>query len=130
MASASAAETIGTEVVILFTVTAASMAPAKTTAGLSRSNSSARAGSRSGWHGEAECLGSLEIDDQLKSGRLLHRQIYRLLALQYAINVARCPLHQARYVGAVRHETSLVDEVAPAIQHRQALPGGQLHDRR
>jgi len=36
---------------------------------------------------QAERLGGLEIDDQLKSGRLLDRQIGRLLAFQYSSGV-------------------------------------------
>ena len=39
------------------------------------------------WHGEAERLGGLEVDDQLIFGRLLHRQIGWLRALQNAIDV-------------------------------------------
>ena len=35
--------------------------------------------------GEAERLGGLEVDDQLELGRLLHRQVGRLLALENAI---------------------------------------------
>src|SRR5215471_7489725 len=39
-------------------------------------------------YGEAECFGSLEVDDQLDSGRRLHRKIGRLLAFEDAIDIA------------------------------------------
>ena len=38
-------------------------------------------------HGEAERLGSLEIDYQLVLGRRLHRQVGGLLALENAIDI-------------------------------------------
>src|ERR1700721_2321993 len=41
-----------------------------------------RAGGGGLRHGEAERLGGLEIDDQLEGGRLLHRQIGRLGAVE------------------------------------------------
>jgi hypothetical protein len=37
---------------------------------------------------EAECLGSLEVDDEFIFGRRLHRQVGRLLALEDAVDVA------------------------------------------
>src|SRR6516165_10011224 len=39
-------------------------------------------------YGEAECFGSLEVDDQLDGGRRLHRQIGRLLAFEDAIDIS------------------------------------------
>src|SRR5262249_56047234 len=39
-------------------------------------------------HGEAERLGSRGVDDQLKLGRLLNREIARLLSLENAIDIA------------------------------------------
>ena len=41
------------------------------------------------WDGEAECFGSLEIDDELKLGRVLHRQVGRLSAAEYAVDIFR-----------------------------------------
>jgi len=40
------------------------------------------AGQQRGWHFEAKRLGGLEIDDQLKLRRYLHRQVGRLLTLE------------------------------------------------
>src|SRR5262245_46418223 len=43
------------------------------------------------WDGEAECFGSLEVDDELKLGRVLHRQVGRLSAAEYAVDIFRPP---------------------------------------
>src|SRR6266852_1563139 len=40
-------------------------------------------------HGDAKRFGSLEVDDQLEFGRLLHRQFTRASAFKYPINVSR-----------------------------------------
>jgi len=47
------------------------------------------AGEQCRWNGEAEGLGGLEIDRQLKCGRLLDRQIARLGAFQNAVHIRR-----------------------------------------
>ena len=39
-------------------------------------------------HGEAEGLGSLQVDDRLVLGRRLHRQVGRFFALEDAVDVA------------------------------------------
>ena len=39
-------------------------------------------------HGKAERLRGLEVDDQLKLGRCLHRKVGRLLASQDAIDIS------------------------------------------
>src|SRR5437868_5919369 len=54
------------------------------------------------WHVKPERLRGPEVDYQLIFGRRLHRQIGRLLALEDAIDVARCepPLvHRNRPIG-------------------------------
>jgi hypothetical protein len=39
---------------------------------------------------QAERLGGFQIDDQVELGRVLHRQIGRLLALEDAVDIGRC----------------------------------------
>ena len=41
---------------------------------------------------ETESFGSLEVDDELKLGRVLHRQVGRLCAAQYAVDILRALL--------------------------------------
>src|SRR5216684_213219 len=47
------------------------------------------AGEQRGRDSEAECFGSLEIDDQLEFGRLLDRQIGRFCASEDLVHVTR-----------------------------------------
>jgi hypothetical protein len=54
-------------------------------------NNLVRAGKQRLRHGEPERLRVFEIDDQLILRRCLNRKLRRLLALEDAINVARCP---------------------------------------
>ena len=67
-------------------------------------------------HGEAERLGGLHVDHQLKFGRLLNRQIRRLGAFEDLIDVAACTMEikasSLRYLRerspkAERHVSSL-----------------------
>src|SRR6476660_1421225 len=67
-------------------------------------------------HGEAEGLGSLQVDDRLELGRRLHWQISRLFPLEDAIDVPRRTaviVHQISPKGdqaAVNHQvTATID---------------------
>ncbi len=61
---------------------------------------------------DAEGLGYLEVDYQLKFGRLLYRQIGGLLALEDATDIAACPALHVRDVGSVGHQAACLDTAA------------------
>ena len=63
-------------------------------------------------HVEAERLGGLEVDDQLEFGRLLDRQVGRLLALENAAGVDASLLVRIRDVGPVAHQSADFGEFA------------------
>ena len=55
-------------------------------------------------NGEAESLGGLQVDDQLKFGRLLDRQVGRLGPFKNFVRVCGCLPGQVGQVRTVRHE--------------------------
>ena len=59
------------------------------------------AGEQRGRHGEAERLGSLEVDHQFVLGRSLHREVGGLLALEDAINVPGCAAELIEIIRAI-----------------------------
>ena len=80
------------------------------------------------WHGNAERLGGLEVDDQLIPGRRLDRKVGGLLAFEDAIDVfGRAPerIHQITPIG---HQAAACDERALEVDRRQLVPGCQLDD--
>src|SRR6266699_1767403 len=64
------------------------------------------AGKHSCRHVEAERLGSLEVDDQLKLGGLLDRQVARLRSLENLIHVGRGAAKQFDIAWRVRYESA------------------------
>ena len=71
-------------------------------------------------HSEAQCLRSLEIDDKLKSGGKLYRQIGRLRAFENLINQSGSPFVHIDQIRLVAHEATSFNS-APLPKH-----GGQL----
>jgi hypothetical protein len=63
-------------------------------------------------YGEAEYLGGLEIDRQLVFGRSLHRQISRLLALKYSIDVTGRPSELIDQTRPIRDQATAGNEKA------------------
>src|SRR6516165_1275478 len=68
---------------------------------------------------EAERLGGLEIDDQLKLGWLLDRDIAGLRPAQNLVDHVGGAPEQSREVWSVGHETSGLDKIAVIEDRRQ-----------
>ena len=85
-------------------------------------------GQQRGWHGEAECLGGLEIDHELVLGRRLHRQVCWLLAFQNAVDVARRAAVWIDQVRAIGCQAAAGGEVTKRIDRGQAMLGCELDD--
>ena len=74
--------------------------------------SSARASSDGGMV-EAERLGGLEVDDQLELGRLHHRQVGGLFALENPADVDAGLAISSGMIGSVAHQAAGIGEFAP-----------------
>src|SRR6516225_11529505 len=77
---------------------------------------------------EAKRFGGLEVDHKLVPGRVLHREVTRLLTLENAIDVAGGATVLIDEVGPVGHETAIGDEVSIGIDCRQAMFGRKRDD--
>src|ERR1700682_3047264 len=58
---------------------------------------------------ETERLGGLEVDDQLDLGRLQHRQVGWLVALENAAGIGANVAIKVRDAGAITHQASGLD---------------------
>src|SRR5215203_6841805 len=73
------------------------------------------AGEKRGWHGDAERLGALEVDDQLNFGGLLDRQVSWLVALENPAGVDASQTMKFRKVAAVAHQAASCGEFAKLV---------------
>src|SRR5262245_45511881 len=71
-------------------------------------------------HREAERLGGLNIDNQLELGRLLHRQLGWLGALEHLARHDAGLAYDVGDVGAIAQETALGREFAQRPDNRNA----------
>src|SRR5262245_43666167 len=74
-------------------------------------------------HGEAQRLGSLEIDDQLVLGRSLYRQISWLLTLEDTIDVSGRPAELCENVIPIRDQAAAGRKGTTIVDRRQFVPG-------
>ena len=77
-------------------------------------------------HGNAERLGSLEIDDQLVLGRLLYRKIGGLLAPEDAIDIAGGSAMLIEEIGAVGDETAGGSEIPCAVAGKRCFAASAI----
>src|SRR5262245_19529975 len=81
-----------------------------------------------GRHVEPECPGGLEVDHQLKLGRLLDRQITGFLTLENAVDIPSSAFVEFLIVDPIGHQPAALDEVTIRVDGWQAMPGGQRDD--
>src|SRR6202022_385376 len=80
------------------------------------------------WHGEAKCLGGLEIDDKLEASRLLDRQISWLSSFENLPDVDSSLMIQGREARAVNDKTSRHSKFLPFVDCRNGVTRCQGHD--
>src|SRR3954469_9812943 len=73
------------------------------------------------WHGQAERLGGLQIDHQLKLGRLLDWQIGRPLAVEDLSYVAAELVKRAAEARSIADQAAESGEVAKIIDRRNRM---------
>src|ERR1700722_1993292 len=79
-------------------------------------------------NGEAECLGSLEVDYQFEFGRLLDRKVGGLRAPQNLVDIVAGAPKLIREVRAVGHQAPGLNALLPCKHARQALFCCEIHD--
>ena len=79
-------------------------------------------------HGQPECLRGFEINDELILGRRLHREIAWLLTFEDAIDVAGGTPKLVDKIKSIRDQAAAGDKVAPVVDRRQPVPGGERDD--
>src|SRR5882672_11088535 len=77
---------------------------------------------------EAQRLCRLQIDEQLKPCRLLHRKITGIGAFEYHVEVARRLADHLRDIRSIGDQAACLDPCTPSSHQRQALPIGKLYD--
>ena len=73
------------------------------------------------WDCETDLLGGLQIDDELKSLRLLDRQIGGLSAFQDLVYINRSATEQVVNARAIIHEATSVHKVALRVYRRETV---------
>ena len=78
--------------------------------------------------GEAERLGSLQIENEIEASRLQDWQIGRFLASQHPSGVDATLVISIDDARAVAHQPACFDEKTPRIDRRHHVERGKRHD--
>src|SRR6185369_12213492 len=76
-------------------------------------------------HCKTERFGSLHVDDQFKFGRLLHRHVSRVGALEDATDIIASYRGGPSAARVVAHQAAGGDEFWPFVNGGDAVSGGQ-----
>src|SRR5438876_1572772 len=82
-----------------------------------------------GWrHLEAECLRGFQLDHELELGRLLYRQVGRLLAFENATGIDAGESPRFDPIGAIADETASFCIAALLLDGRDSMPQRELRE--
>ena len=79
-------------------------------------------------HVEAERLGGLEVDDQLKTGRQLYRKVSGLYASQNLVNVTGCSTISVSDACPVADQSSIIGIFAVPVNRGEAQLRSSIDD--
>ena len=71
--------------------------------------------------GEAEKLGRLKVDDELELGRLQHRQVGGLGAIEDIAGIDTCQTLTVQGIGSVAHQSASYDKITDRISRRNPV---------
>src|SRR5215203_5463181 len=79
-------------------------------------------------HGEAKCLGCLEVDNQFIFGGVLHWQVRRLTAFEYTIDISSSAPELVDAIGPVRDQSPGRNKAAAVVYSWQSMLGSLRDD--
>src|SRR5207344_868441 len=80
------------------------------------------------WNGKAECLGGLEVEEQLDFSGLLNRQVGRLIAFENPAGVDACCPECVRKTASIAHQAAGRGELTKLIDRGHCVPHRQRRE--
>src|SRR5262249_2537123 len=79
-------------------------------------------------HRDPQCLGGLEVEDQLELHRLLHGQVAWLGPFEDLIDIGGGASGHVRPAWAIRHETTSLDPPPRIVDRWESILGREVHN--